>query len=76
MKTRMVNEKKVELRQGRLFVEDEHVFLKIGKPLRNFGERAEIEQLISDLDIIKGKNYNCIELGTLRLWDRHYSIYR
>jgi hypothetical protein len=63
MKKRVVNGKNVELKRGRLFVEGEHLFLKIAKPLRNFGSQAQIDQLIADLDIIKGKNYNCIELN-------------
>jgi hypothetical protein len=63
MKKRIVNGRQVELRQGRLFVEGQYRFLKIGKPLRNFGEREEIEQLIADLDVIKSKQYNCIELN-------------
>jgi hypothetical protein len=63
MKKRLVNSKNVELKQGKLFVEGEHVFLKIAKPLRNFGDKEEIDQLIADLDIIRSKNYNCIELN-------------
>lgn len=63
MKKRKVNGKQVELKQGKLFVGGEHLFLKIGKPLRDFGNGDEIEQLIADLDIIQAKNYNCIELN-------------
>jgi hypothetical protein len=63
MKMRVVNKKNVELNQGKLFVEGRHVFLKIGKPLRNFGDKAEVEQLIADLDLLRAKNYNCIELN-------------
>jgi len=51
------------LKRGRLFVDGEYRFLKIGKPLRDFGNRVEVEQLIADLDILKAKNYNCIELN-------------
>lgn len=63
MKTRIVNGKNVTLNNGRLFVEGEYCFLKIGKPLRNFSSAQEIDQLIADLDIIKSKNYNCLELN-------------
>ena len=63
MKQRNVNGKKVELKQGRLFVDGEHCFLKIGKPLRDFSNAADIEQLIADLDTIQSKNYNCLELN-------------
>jgi hypothetical protein len=40
MKKRLVNGKRVELKQGKLFVEGAHLFLKIGKPLRNFADKA------------------------------------
>jgi len=63
MKKRIVDGKNVELKQGRLFVEGEHRFLKIGKPLRNFSCAKEIDQLIADLDIIQSKNFNCLELN-------------
>ena len=63
MKKRVVHGKQVELKQGKLFVNGEHLFLKIGKPLRDFGNQEQIEQLILDLDIIQEKNYNCIELN-------------
>lgn len=63
MKRRIVNGKCVELKQGKLFVDGEYCFLKIGKPLRNFGSKDEIEQLIEDLDTLRDKHYNCIELN-------------
>jgi hypothetical protein len=63
MKKRIVNGKSVALKQGKLFVDGAYRFIKIGKPLRDFGNEAEIEQLISDLDIIQAKNYGCIELN-------------
>ena len=55
--------RRVELRDGRLFVDGVYRFLKIGKPLRNFGDKADVEQLIADLDIIRAKNFNCLELN-------------
>ena len=63
MKKRIVNGKSVELKQGKLFVDGEHLFLKSGKPLRNFSDEAEVDQLIADLDIIQSKNFNCLELN-------------
>ncbi|MBM4152733.1 MAG: hypothetical protein FJ220_04320 [Kiritimatiellaceae bacterium] len=63
MKTRIVNGKRVELKYGKLFVDGRHLFLKTGKPLRNFSNKEEIEKLIADLDIIKSKNFNCIEIN-------------
>lgn len=63
MKRRRVDGKEVELRAGRLFVDGKYRFLKIGKPLRDFSSKDEIERLIADLDIIRAKNYNCLELN-------------
>jgi hypothetical protein len=63
MKKRIVNGKTVELKQGKLFVDGEYRFLKIGKPLRDFGSKTEIDRLIGDLDIIQSKNYGCVELN-------------
>ncbi|MBN2308534.1 MAG: beta-galactosidase [Candidatus Hydrogenedentes bacterium] len=51
------------LRQGRLYVDGEWVFLKIGKPLRNFADAGSVDQLIADLPIIQEKAYNCLELN-------------
>lgn len=52
-----------ELRHGRLYVNGEWVFLKIGKPLRNFGDAAACDALVADLDTLKEKHYNCLELN-------------
>jgi len=63
MDVRNIHGRQVELKQGKLFVDGEYRFLKIGKPLRDFSSRSEIDQLIADLDIIKAKNYNCLSLN-------------
>ncbi len=63
MKTRRINGRQVELRQGKLWVDGAYLFLKIGKPLRDYSNEAEIEQLINDLDRIQEKNYTCLELN-------------
>lgn len=63
MKKRIVNGKAVELKNGRLYVDGAHQFLKIGKPLRNFSLEEEVDQLIADLDIIQSKKFNCLELN-------------
>ncbi|QHI69707.1 hypothetical protein [Tichowtungia aerotolerans] len=63
MKRRVVCGQNVELRQGKLWVEEEHRFLKIGKPLRNFGDPSDVEELVSDLGRIKEKKFDCIELN-------------
>jgi len=51
------------IRNGKLYVDGKWVFLKIGKPLRNFADGNEVDKLIADLDVIQGKNYNCLELN-------------
>ena len=51
------------IREGKLYVDGQAMFLKIGKPLRNFADAADCEQLIRDLQIIRKKNYNCLELN-------------
>lgn len=53
----------VELRDGRLYVDGEHRFLKIGKPLRDFADPAACGQLIRDLPILAAKGYNALELN-------------
>src|SRR4051794_8119790 len=40
------------IRDGKLFVDGKWVFLKIGKPLRDFSKKDEVDQLIRDLDVI------------------------
>ena len=51
------------IRNGKLLVEGKWVFLKIGKPLRNFADVGNVSQLTDDLDIFKSKHYNCLELN-------------
>ncbi len=51
------------LRQGRLYVKGEWVFLKIAKPLRNFGREADCRALEADLVKLRAKGYNTIELN-------------
>lgn len=48
---------------GGLQVGGERVFLKIAKPLRNFADAAAVDQLIEDLDLLKAKHYNTIEIN-------------
>lgn len=48
---------------GHLKVEGERVFLKIAKPLRNFGDASAVDRLIEDLDRLKTKGYNTIEIN-------------
>ncbi|MEM0964856.1 MAG: hypothetical protein AAGJ81_01730 [Verrucomicrobiota bacterium] len=51
------------LNDGKLWVDGEHRFLKTGKPLRNFADAFEVEQLIRDLGLIARKGFNNISLN-------------
>lgn len=55
------NQWKIE--NGKFYLNGEWKFLKIAKPLRNFSSLAEVDQLIADLDKLKEKYYNTIELN-------------
>ncbi|MEI6239931.1 MAG: beta-galactosidase [Planctomycetia bacterium] len=48
---------------GRLHVDGEWVFLKIGKPLRNFADQAACEKLTDALEMLEAKGYNALELN-------------
>jgi Beta-galactosidase len=52
-----------ELRDGRLYVDGTWVFLKIGKPLRDFANAGSVDQLIKDLPVVHAKGYNALELN-------------
>lgn len=52
-----------ELIDGRLHVDGRWVFLKIAKPLRNFADPREVQQLIDDLPVLQAKHYNAIEIN-------------
>lgn len=52
-----------ELRGGRLVVAGNPVFLKIGKPLRDFANADDVDRLIADLPVIRAKHYNCLEIN-------------
>ena len=63
MATAQARPRGCEIRDGRLFVDGKWVFLKIGKPLRNFALAEACEKLIADLAILQQKGYNCLELN-------------
>lgn len=52
-----------EIRDGKFYRDGEWVFLKIGKPLRNFASAKDVDQLIADLEILQAKNYTALELN-------------
>lgn len=52
-----------EIKNGKLYVDDEWIFLKIAKPLRDFSNASQVDKLISELDILRSKGYNAIEIN-------------
>lgn len=60
---RVVNSHEVELRNGKLWIDGNYKFLKIGKPLLNFSCEKQIGEFISELGVLKGKGYDCLELN-------------
>lgn len=52
-----------EIRDGKFYRNGEWIFLKVGKPLRNFADTGAVERLIDDLDVLKAKHYNAIEIN-------------
>ena len=52
-----------EIKNGKFFLDGHWVFLKIAKPLRNFAREDDVNKLIKDLDILKEKKYNTIEIN-------------
>ncbi len=52
-----------EIKKGKFYFDGTWRFLKIGKPLRNFAREDAVNQLIEDLDTLKQKKYNTIELN-------------
>ncbi len=53
----------LSLIDGRLHVDGQWVFLKIAKPLRNFADPREVQQLIDDLPVLQAKHYNAIAIN-------------
>lgn len=51
------------IRDGKFYDRGQWVFLKIAKPLRNFADETEVDQLIADLDQLKRLHYNTIEIN-------------
>ncbi len=52
-----------EIKNGKFYLNGKWVFLKIGKPLRDFSSDAQVNQLIADLDVLQKKHYNTLELN-------------
>ena len=60
---KFINLQTVELHHGKLWIDGVHRFLKIGKPLLNFGCANQIEAFISELAIVQAKGFNVLELN-------------
>lgn len=52
-----------KIENGKFYLDGEWKFLKIAKPLRDFSSLAQVNQLINDLEILRSKYYNTIELN-------------
>lgn len=52
-----------KIENGKFYCDGEWEFLKIAKPLRNFADDNAVQQLINDLDRLKAKHYNVIEIN-------------
>ncbi len=52
-----------EIKDGRFYENGNRKFLKIAKPLRNFADREQVNQLIDQLDVFKSKRYDVIALN-------------
>lgn len=59
----VVDYTKWEIKNGKFYFDGEWEFLKTAKPLVNFSDVATVDKLISDLEIIRSKYYNTIELN-------------
>ena len=52
-----------KIENGKFLLDGQWQFLKIGKPLRNFADPAQVAQLIQDLPRLQSKNYHAIEIN-------------
>ena len=59
----LVDYTKWEIKNGKFFLDGRWVFLKIGKPLINFSSEEQVDKLINNLDVLRNKYYNTIELN-------------
>ena len=52
-----------KIENGKFYLNGEWVFLKIAKPLIDFSDAEQVERLISNLNILRNKYFNTIELN-------------
>lgn len=60
---RIIHSRQVELRNGKVWIDGSHQFLKIGKPQLDFSCPRQIDAFISELGIVKSKRFDCLELN-------------
>ena len=61
--TRKICSKELKLSGGRLSIDGEYEFLKIGKPQLDFSNAADIHAFIAQLPVVRSKNFRCLELN-------------
>lgn len=54
---------KWKIKNGKFYFDNKWVFLKVGKPLRDFANVSQVYQLIADLDRLKDKDYKVLEIN-------------
>ncbi|SHF80303.1 hypothetical protein SAMN05444274_10992 [Mariniphaga anaerophila] len=59
----IVDYSKWKIKNGKFYMNGKWKFLKIAKPLRNFANQGEVDKLIADLDTLRSKFYNTIEIN-------------
>jgi hypothetical protein len=58
-----IDSRQLELRDGKLWIDGRHRFLKIGKPQLDFSCARQIDAFIGELGIVKDKGFDCLELN-------------
>jgi hypothetical protein len=58
-----INGHHLELRDGKMWIDGQHRFLKIGKPQLDFSGADQIGEFILELPVVKSKGYDCLELN-------------
>lgn len=59
----LVDYTKWDIRDGQFFLDGKKVFLKIAKPLVNYASEKGCQEVLNDLDLLREKYYNTIEMN-------------
>ena len=57
------NYKLWKIKNGKFYFGNKWIFLKVAKPLIDFSDSVAVNKLISEINILKKKNYNAIEIN-------------